>query len=331
MSKGGNNKDLIKYYPADEKPCTDYTSLRDACFDDFTSGEGYHRQPYIDCLGHLTIGVGTLLYHKSSGFSGAPGVDGKSRLEMCGYNEKQRNALVTATKLLNPKECMNLSGNECHTYEKIDPDSKKKYFIKVQRIPGAGTKILSVRKEGESEVSIPPIGHDQYRKVFNGLFKSYYDGAINTIGSQTLHSLPRSQQCLCVHQVYARGSFPEGRNITSIETAQRACADSIAYRKANWGVSEGEEKQLAHCQKVVTETRTNERQRKVVDHRNTATQNRQWAEKNQSKMERKVDQRQSQKQSARGSAANRRSGGGGKSSYRGGGGSYSGVRGGGCR
>lgn len=284
MSKGGNTKNLVKHIPLGEKPCGDYESLRDACFNDFVDGESYETQAYVDCNGHLTVGVGTLLYHKRDGEK-VENVNGqqKSRFGLCGYNATQRDALIKATKALKPSDYDNINLREVKRETVTRPYNGKNYKIVIERLPKAGTRIISVQEDNKQKVNIPKVSRRQYKEIFNVSFRDYYNRSKRIIGEETLHSMPKSLQCLCVHQVYANWSFPAGVKFNTLENACQACADSITARGS---VSKGEKDQLKYCQKVVKQIRYNERHKIVIDSRPVSLdQFKEWAKNNQIKLD----------------------------------------------
>ncbi len=288
MSKRNNTKDLVSYFPGMEKPCEDYASLRDACFEDFITWESYESQAYVDCLGHLTVGVGTLLYNRKSGEKKEE-IEGeeKSRFDLCGYTVVQKNALIKATKLLSPRDYMNIKTPDDVPVQKVVTKVKegKVYRIVVEKIPRAGARIISVQEGNNPVVKIPQIGREQYRQVFNATFSEYYEQTKNTV--KDLHNLPRSLQTLSVHQTYARGVFPEGVKINSIETAYQSCADSIAFRE-KYGVPEAERTHLQYCKKVIEETRNNERRKIIVVDCRPKSNNQEWVQMRQKHLEERI-------------------------------------------
>lgn len=272
--------DMISYYPAEEKPCEDYDTLADACFDDFQNGEGCINMPYLDCQGHLTVAIGTLLYHKRTGESEFLR-QGEDRFGMCGFSAEQKQAAIKATELLKPRDYMNIRGEERKTITKRDGNDT--YTIVVEKIKHAGAKIVSVQKNNERPVMMPQLSEDRCRHVFNKTFKKYYDYAKDCV--RNLHNLPETLQCSIMHQIYARGSLPGGLNIRTIEDALQLCTDSIARRQDTVGVSAAELQQIERARQVVSETLENARNGRVIP-KKTKTYR-----KNRQKFDEQVDRR----------------------------------------
>lgn len=249
----------VQYYPADQKPCRNYEELMDACLADFGHGEGAIETPYIDKDGHLTIGIGTLLYNKRNGEAGLA-VNGQSRFDMCGFTPEQRDAAIKATQLLNPRECNRLSKNEVRTITAREGNDE--YHIQVQRIPDAGTRVLSVQKNDEPPIMMPHINDDQYRRCFQETFRNYYDTAKQ--GCPQLHNLPRDLQLGVMHQVYARGNSGWVASARTLQEVQQCYNDSIQRRQVTVGVSDAELQQQARIARSMTAISNNISSGRVV-------------------------------------------------------------------
>lgn len=231
--------ELVAFYPASQKPYKKYEDIRDACYNDFQVGEGRECVPYLDCDGHLTIGVGILLNHKSHGEKGLD-IDGKNRFDLYGFNSKQKEAAIKATEMLNPSDYMNKDG--IFTVAKKDEKTGETYYISMERIKGAGARLLWVQKNYEKIVRMPFVKQEVDKKVFDKVFPSYFATVKN---QPQLYSMPKEMQMSLIHQVWAAGHPPAGTS--SIKTpaqAYNACMGAIAARGA---VSQGEKNQIVRA------------------------------------------------------------------------------------
>lgn len=237
-------KDMIQYYPANEKPCENYESLVEACYDDFVKGEGNFDIPYLDKYGHLTVSKGIVLCYnyknKDVAYDG-----GISRFETYGYTPEQQECLIKATKLMEPSEFMSMDGNEVKVFTKKDGNDT--YEIKMEKIPSAGAKVLSVTKNGK-EVVIPAITEDKDREAFRVIFhKSYYQDVARNV--RDLHSLPRSVQCLLMHRAWGGNCSGTGNTLSG---AVSACSEWIIRLENSGKLSEAHPlyKQMESAQKL---------------------------------------------------------------------------------
>lgn len=232
-------------YSKDQMPLAG-NDLRDYCYATFQQGEGNIDMAYFDTSGHLTVGVGSLIaYNGGRAFNYTNQV-----FNVCGYTQEQQTALLKATQLIQPADVVEQRSGRFMVTKREGND---RYQIVLERIPGAGSKVISVQKNNERVVTMPRISEDKRHQVFNMEWPMFYNRAQEQIPG--LSNQPRILQGLSIHQVYGRWSFPEARNSASLTDSLTAVESSINYRMENkWGVSAGERAQLAEAQQVVSDT-----------------------------------------------------------------------------
>lgn len=234
-------KDMVKYYPADEKPCENFESLVAACYDDFAKGEGNFDIPYIDCNGHLTVSKGIVLCYEHLKIAK---VGQESRFETYGYTDEQQECLIKATKLIKPSEFMSMKGGDTKVFTK--KDGKDTYEIELEKVSKAGAaKVISVTKNGK-KVEIPKISEEKAKEAFKKIYRPYYLGVANNV--EDLHSLPLSVQCLLMHRAWGGNCSGTGN---TLEGAVGACSEWITNTK-QIGKSHPLYQQMLEVQKLCT-------------------------------------------------------------------------------
>lgn len=204
-------------------PASNYKELETAAYKNFGQIEGKYSKLYLDCAGNPTIGVGHLVVPMS-------GINNKETVKA--YKEKylalplkdnngkpltaeqkaiQFDFIVEQTRLL--KTTMNtkkLSVSKALAYTQF----------KAESIPGAGYYIKA------PQITSAQLDENGIRQVFNGDFKTCYDGSKRYV--RNFDSYPLPVQLAVAHTTFNKGNAMCFKNKT---TQQEVCQTlSCSYR-----------------------------------------------------------------------------------------------------
>ena len=189
------------------KPPANFEEFKKTAWQEFISSEGAILEPYFDCNGHPSIGIGQLIYKRNEIKQSGTCIAGTSLAD-------KQDEIATATTIINDKNAYYMkNGKKVSLYSSARDGTpnitsisgtvticdSKGNTVEVERIPNAGVKIKKV-----NDVAIGKISKKESDKMFENRLRADYNRVCKAIPN--FKDMPTHVQIATVHMCFGKTS-----------------------------------------------------------------------------------------------------------------------------
>ena len=241
-------RDLVGYYPRDQKPLRGIPQTAGGCFEPFCRYELKEQYPYFDCNEHLTIGCGTLLclnngkiqLWKDDTNKNDEIDDSIDKFNLCKFTNEQKEIAVEATKMVKDGDFDKITQDAGRCKVSIFKDTEGRHHVITKKENGEEihctvSRGRQTKFEGDYSIDgdmytldverIPNAGVRLYavsknnnspihmpclneNQIRTAFVETFDDFYYQAHKMNCFGDLPRDLQVLMLHHIYVKGSIP---------------------------------------------------------------------------------------------------------------------------